>query len=235
MGPPAVKRFWRGASVVEQGEAFAVELDGRPVKTPARVPLAVPTRALADAIAAEWDAQGDTVNPRAMTLTGLANAAIDHAAPDPTMFAAGLAKFGESDLLYYCAEHPRRLAERQASAWDPLLDWARRRFNVDFALGSGVMPVAQPQATVRALALAVAAYDPFRLAALSPLVTVGGSLIAALAVAEGAIAPDAAWDAVTIDEHFQLEEWGSDGEAEKALAARHEDFDAGARLLGLLS
>ena len=230
-----MKRFWRAASVVEQSEDYAVQLDGRPVKTPARVALAVPKRALADAIAAEWNAQGDTVDPRAMALTGLANAAIDRVAPDPATFASGLAKFGESDLLYYRAERPRRLVERQSAAWDPLLAWARRRFDVDFTLGSGVMPVAQPEATKRVLAHAVAAYDPFRLAALSPLVTVGGSLIAALALVEGAIAAEAAWDAVTIDEHFQLEEWGSDGEAEKALAVRREDFDAGARLLSLLA
>ena len=205
------------------------------MKTPARALLRLPTCALAEAIAAEWDAQADTIDPRAMPLTGLANAAIDRVAPDPATFAGGLAQFGASDLLYYRAERPRRLVELQAAAWDPLLDWARRRFDVDFVLGSGVMPVDQPEATVRALAPAVAAYDPFRLAALSPLVTVGGSLIAALALAEGAVARDAAWTAVTIDEQFQLDEWGSDAEAEKALAARREDFDAGARLLDLLA
>ena len=230
-----MKRFWRAASVEEQGADFTILLDARPVKTPARVPLILPTRALADAIAAEWDAQADTVDPRAMALTGLANAAIDRVAPDPATFAAGLAQFAASDLLYYRAERPRRLVELQAAAWDPLLEWARRRFDVDFVLGSGVMPVDQPDATVRVLSLAVATYDPFRLAGLSPLVTVGGSLIAALALAEGSIARDAAWTAVTIDEQFQLDEWGSDAEAEKALATRREDFNAGARLLELLS
>jgi len=230
-----VKRFWRAASVEEQGAGYTILLDARPVKTPARALLTLPTCALAEAIAAEWDAQADTIDPRAMPLTGLANAAIDRVAPDPATFAGGLAQFGASDLLYYRAERPRRLVELQAAAWDPLLDWARRRFDVDFVLGSGVMPVDQPEATVRALAPAVAAYDPFRLAALSPLVTVGGSLIAALALAEGAVARDAAWTAVTIDEQFQLDEWGSDAEAEKALAARREDFDAGARLLDLLA
>lgn len=230
-----MKRFWRAASVEEQGAGYTILLDARPVKTPARALLTLPTCALAEAIAAEWDAQADTIDPRAMPLTGLANAAIDRVAPDPATFAGGLAQFGASDLLYYRAERPRRLVELQAAAWDPLLDWARRRFDVDFVLGSGVMPVDQPEATVRALAPAVAAYDPFRLAALSPLVTVGGSLIAALALAEGAVARDAAWTAVTIDEQFQLDEWGSDAEAEKALAARREDFDAGARLLDLLA
>ena len=230
-----MKRFWRAASVEEQGAGYTILLDARPVKTPARALLRLPTCALAEAIAAEWDAQADTIDPRAMPLTGLSNAAIDRVAPDPATFAGGLAQFGASDLLYYRAERPRRLVELQAAAWDPLLDWARRRFDVDFVLGSGVMPVDQPEATVRALAPAVAAYDPFRLAALSPLVTVGGSLIAALALAEGAVARDAAWTAVTIDEQFQLDEWGSDAEAEKALAARREDFDAGARLLDLLA
>ena len=230
-----MKRFWRAASVEEQGAGFTILLDARPVKTPARVALALPTRRLAEAIAAEWDAQKDTVDPRAMALTGLANAAIDRVAPDPATFAAGLAQFGASDLLYYRAERPRRLVEIQAAAWDPLLEWARRRFDIDFVLGSGVMPVDQPDATVRVLAHAVATYEPFRLAALSPLVTVGGSLIAALALAEGVVARDVAWTAVTIDEQFQLDEWGSDAEAEKALATRREDFEAGARLLELLS
>ena len=230
-----MKRFWRAASVEEQGAGYTILLDARPVKTPARASLTLPTCALAEAIAAEWDAQADTIDPRAMPLTGLANAAIDRVAPDPATFAGGLAQFGASDLLYYRAERPRRLVELQAAAWDPLLDWARRRFDVDFVLGSGIMPVDQPEATVRALAHAVAAYDPFRLAALSPLVTVGGSLIAALALAEGAVARDPAWTAVTIDEQFQLDEWGSDAEAEKALAVRREDFDAGARLLDLLA
>ena len=230
-----MKRFWRAASVEENGAGYTILLDARPVKTPARASLRLPTCALAEAIAAEWDAQADTIDPRAMPLTGLANAAIDRVAPDPATFAGGLAQFGASDLLYYCAEHPRRLVELQAAAWDPLLDWARRRFDVDFVLGSGIMPVDQPEATVRALAHAVAAYDPFRLAALSPLVTVGGSLIVALALAEEAVARDPAWTAVTIDEQFQLDEWGSDAEAEKALAARREDFDAGARLLDLLA
>ena len=230
-----MKRFWRAASVEEQGAGFTILLDARPVKTPARVALALPTRRLTEAIAAEWDAQKDTVDPRARALTGLANAAIDRVAPDPATFAAGLAQFGASDLLYYRAERPRRLVEIQAAAWDPLLEWARRRFDIDFVLGSGVMPVDQPEATVRALGHAVATYEPFRLAALSPLVTVGGSLIAALALAEGVVARDAAWTAVTIDEQFQLDEWGSDAEAEKALATRREDFEAGARLLELLS
>ena len=230
-----MKRFWRAASVEEQGAGFTILLDARPVKTPARVALALPTRRLAEAIAAEWDAQKDTVDPRAMALTGLANAAIDRVAPDPATFAAGLAQFGASDLLYYRAERPRRLVDLQAAAWDPLLDWARRRFDIDFVLGSGVMPVDQPDATVRALGHAVATYEPFRLAALSPLVTVGGSLIAALALAEGVVARDVAWTAVTIDEQFQLDEWGNDAEAEKALATRREDFEAGARLLELLS
>ena len=230
-----MKRFWRAASVEEQGAGFTILLDARPVKTPARVALALPTRRLAEAIAAEWDAQKDTVDPRAMALTGLANAAIDRVAPDPATFAAGLSQFGASDLLYYRAERPRRLVEIQAAAWDPLLEWARRRFDIDFVLGSGVMPVDQPDATVRTLGHAVATYEPFRLAALSPLVTVGGSLIAALALAEGVVARDAAWTAVTIDEQFQLDEWGNDAEAEKALATRREDFEAGARLLELLS
>lgn len=230
----ALKRFWASAAATARDGGWAIELDGKPVRTPAREPLVLPSQALADAIAAEWVAVGERVDPRAMPFTGIANAAIDRVAPDRVQFAAGLARYGEGDLACYRAEGPRELVARQAEQWDALLAWARRRFDVDFRTTSGILHVAQPRATVDRLAHAVAALDAFRLAALSPLVTIGGSLVAALAVAEGAIGVEAAWLAVSIDERWQLEQWGSDAEAEVALDNRRADFFAAARFLELL-
>jgi chaperone required for assembly of F1-ATPase len=229
-----VKRFWKTVDVGPEDAGWGVRLDGRPVRTPARAPLVVPTRTLADAIADEWRAGADRVDPRATPLTGLANAAIDRVAPDKPAFARGLANYAEADLACYRSEWPPDLVDRQVGSWDPLLAWARRRYDVDFSTTSGLMHVPQPSATVEHLGHAVAALDPFQLAGLSPLVTVGGSLIAALALFEKAIPPDEAWQAVSVDDRWQLEQWGSDAEAEKALDGRAHDFFAAARFLELL-
>jgi chaperone required for assembly of F1-ATPase len=229
-----VKRFWKDVAVEAEGDGWAIRLDGRPVKTPARADLRVPTIALAEAIADEWRGVEDKIDPRAMPLTGLANAAIDRVAPDRQAFADGLARYAEADLACYRAEGPRELASRQERQWDALLGWARRRYDVDFATTCGLMHVAQPSATLEQLRHAVAALDAFRLAGLSPLVTIGGSLVAALAVEERAITPDEAWAAVSIDEQWQLEQWGADPEAEAALENRRRDFFAAARFLDLL-
>jgi chaperone required for assembly of F1-ATPase len=170
-----------------------------------------------------------------MPLTGLANAAIDRIAPDPRAFASKLAEYAEGDLACYRAEGPSALAARQETSWDPLLAWARRRYDVDFVTTFGLMHVAQPPATVERLSHAVAALDPFRLAGLSPLVTIGGSLVAALAVLENAITPEEAWEAVSVDDRWQFEQWGADAEAQTAMENRRRDFLAAARFLDLLS
>jgi chaperone required for assembly of F1-ATPase len=229
-----VKRFWKHVSVAPEGDGWAIRLDDRPVKTPARAPLVVPNEKLADAIAEEWRSVEDEIDPRAMPLTGLANAAIDRVAPERQAFAGGLARYAEADLACYRSEWPPELAARQQGAWDPLLAWARRRYDVDFSTTSGLMHVPQPQATVEQLAHAVAALDPFRLAGLSPLVTIGGSLIAGLAVLDKAMTAEEAWQAVSIDERWQLEQWGADAEAKTALENREGDFFSAARFLELL-
>jgi chaperone required for assembly of F1-ATPase len=229
-----VKRFWKKAAVVGEQDGWGIALDGKPVRTPAGKPLVVPTQALAQEMAGEWNRPGETIDPREMPLTGLANAAIDVVAPDPESFAAHIAGYGESDLVCYRAEYPRKLADRQAKGWDPLLDWARRRFEVDFASSCGIVHVPQPEPTVQRLACAVSALDQYRLAGLSKLVTIGGSLVAGLAVLEGAADPDEAWRAVAIDESWQLDQWGSDEEALAALEARRRDFLEAARFLKLL-
>jgi chaperone required for assembly of F1-ATPase len=229
-----VKRFWTEVSVGREGEGWSIELDGRPVRTPARAPLVVPNEALAEAIAGEWREVGQEIDPRSMPLAGLANAAIDRVAADKDAFAAGLARYAEADLACYRADNPKALVERQTQSWDALLGWARRRFDVDFVTTSGVTHVPQPPATVERLAHAVAALDAFQLAGLSPLLTIGGSLVAALAVLERAMTADEAWDAVSLDERWQLKQWGSDAEAEAALDNRRRDFMAAARFLELL-
>ena len=229
-----MKRFYTAVTVAPVEGGFGLLLDGRPVKTPGRATLSAPSGALAEAIAAEWERQGETIAPRTMPLTGLANAAIDRIAPDPATFAAGLARYGETDLLCYRADGPPSLVARQAELWDPPLIWARGRYDVEFKVARGIVHVPQPAATVERLARTVAARDVFALAGLSPLVTVSGSLILALAVAERAITAEEAWAAASLEDRWQAEKWGADSEAAQALAARHADFAAGARLLTLL-
>jgi chaperone required for assembly of F1-ATPase len=229
-----VKRFWKDVALVEEGGSWAIGLDARLLKTPARATLLVDARPLADAIAAEWRACGEEIDPREMPLTGLANAAVDHVAPDPQRFAASLAQYAEGDLLCYRADHPAKLVAAQAAAWDPLLDWARQRFRADFNIATGIIHVPQPDATIAALTAALAPATPFQLAALSPIVTIGGSLVTALALFERAIDVDTAWTAVTVDERWQIEQWGDDDEAVASLANRRADFESAARFLELL-
>ena len=229
-----MKRFWKTVAVQQEGESWKIVLDGRPIRTPARALLLVPTLALVEAIADEWRAVDETVDPRAMPLTGLANAALDRVAADRRSFADGLARYAEADLACYRADGPRELVARQEREWDRLLLWARRRYDVDFETTSGLMHVPQPVQTIEQLRHAVSAIDAFRLAGLSPLVTIGGSLLVGLAVIEKAIPADEAWNAVSIDERWQLEQWGADSDAEAALESRRRDFFAAARFLDLL-
>lgn len=221
-----MKRFWQDVSV---GDDNGVALDGRPVRTPGRTPLLLPTRALADAVADEWRAVDGELDPRAMVLTGLANAATDRIAPDRDAFAEGLARFGESDLTCYRAETPPELAQRQAAAWDPVLDWVRARYDVHLEVASGVMHRPQPPATLARLSEVVGALDAWALAGLSPVVTTTGSLLIALMLREGALDADAGWTAANLDEDWQTERWGRDLLAEEAQANRRRDYDAGLR------
>ena len=229
-----MKRFWKEAAAVPQDGGWGIALDGRAVRTPARAALRVESEDLAKAIAAEWQAQGETIDPASMPLTGLANAAIDLASPDPAAFAAPIAAYAESDLFCYRDDRDAALQAEQAGAWNPLLAWAERRYGVEFALAQGVLPIDQPTATIAALQAAVGAQDPFRLAALAPLVTIGGSLVAGLALAEQAFDPEPLWNAVALDELYQERRWGADSEAQKARARREADWHHAARFLRLL-
>lgn len=228
-----MKRFYKLAEISGTGP-FGVTLDGRPLRTPGRLALDMPTRVLAAAIADEWNSQGDAIVPRSMPLTGLANAAIERIAPDIASFAAGLARFSETELLAYRADHPAPLVARQQAKWDPLLAWARRRYDVDFRLVTGVIHQPQPPATLARIGAAYAAFDAFRLAALNPVVTICGSAVIGLAVAEGEIDAGAAWALGHLDELWQAEQWGKDPLAEAGHAERQAELAAAVGLLRLL-
>ena len=229
-----MKRFWKTATTVPQDGGWGIALDGRPVRTPARAPLVVPSEELAEAIAAEWNAQGSDIDPAAMPMTGIANAAIDLATGDRSAFAETIAAYAQTDLLCYRDDRDAALQGEQAAAWNPLLAWAEARHGIEFALAQGVLPIDQPAATVAALREAVHALDPFRLAPLSPLVTIGGSLVAGLALVEDAFAADMLWEAVSLDELYQERRWGADSEAQKARDRRAADWGNAARFLRLL-
>lgn len=215
----ARKRFWKTVTIQPEDGGFAVLLDARRLRTPAKAPLILPSGALADLVAAEWAAQGETVNPEVMPATRAANAAIDKVTGQFSEVAALLAAYGETDLLCYRAEGPTELVAEQARAWDPLLDWSARRYGLRWAVTKGVMPASQPPETLVALAAQVARFTPFQLTAFHDLVAMSGSLVIALAVTEGHGAPDDLWAASRIDEDWQARQWGSDDEAQ-ALAAR---------------
>lgn len=229
-----MKRFWKTASVTAGDRLWGVALDGKPLRTPARAPLAVPTLALADVIAAEWNAQAEIVNPRSLPMTGLANAAIDRVAADVAGFAAGLAVFAANELLAYRAEYPPALVAHQAAGWDPWLAWAQARYGIMFTLVTGIIHRPQPPATLASIRAAYEGFDAFALAALNPVVTISGSALIGLAVAEGAMDAAAAWTTGHLDELWQAEQWGKDPLAEAGHAERQADLDAAIRLLRLL-
>lgn len=225
----AVKRFYADVTREEADGLWSIRLDGRPVRTPAREVLAVPGAALAQAIVAEWMAQGEAIAPATMPMTGFANASIDRVLPDVAGFAAGIAAYGASDLLCYRASEPADLVAEQAAAWDPLIDWARARYDVAFVITQGVMPVAQPPATLARLAGAVAALDPWLLAGVTTAVSLTGTLIGTLAYLDDATDADRLWDVASLDAVFQARQWGRDAEAEAQSALRQSQYVAATR------
>ncbi len=229
-----MKRFYRDVAVKCGDDGWHVTLDGKPVRSPARATLALPIAVLADAVAAEWDGQSETLKPATMPLTGFAYAAIDRVLPDQALFAAGLAAFAETELLCYRSEGPPALAARQAAEWDPLLAWARRRYDIDFVITTRIIHAAQPPATLARISSAFAAFDAFRLAALHPVVTICGSAVIGLAIAERQLDATAAWAAGQLDELWQAEQWGTDPLAIAAQAERQAALNTAVRLLDLL-
>jgi chaperone required for assembly of F1-ATPase len=215
--------------------AWAIALDGKPVRTPARAVLAVPSAALAAAIAAEWEAQGEEIRPATMPLTRLAATAIDRTAAQRDLVVAETANYSATDLVCYRAEHPPALAARQHAVWQPLLDWAALRYDAALAVTTGIVPAAQSSAALRALAAVVAAHDDFRLTALHTLTAACGSLVIALALSETRLDPEAAFAASQLDETFQIEAWGEDFEAAARRRAVAADIAAAARFIALLN
>lgn len=232
--PWAPRRFWAQTGVVAQAGGFGVTLDDRPLRTPARAALVVPVRPLAEAVAAEWAAQEGTVRPETMPLTRAVNSAIDRVAPDPAPLVDGIAAYGDSDLLCHRAPGPGALVARQAAAWDPLLDWAETALGARLVPVSGVMPARQPAGSLRALRCAVARHDPFALTALAEAVALSGSLVIGLALSHGHRSAPDLWRCAHVDEHWQAEKWGSDAEAEAALALRAEAFAVAGSILAML-
>lgn len=229
----AAKRFWKEAQVVEAEVGYSVALDGRAVKTPAKSPLVVPTRALAQAIADEWDAQEERVNPLTMPVTRGANAAIDKVSVQFDEVATMLLAFGDSDVLCYRADSPEGLVARQAQGWDPLLDWADTRYGARLSPRVGVIHAAQDPKALAAFEDAVRGMTAFELAAFHDLVSISGSLVLALAVSEAHLTPEAAWDLSRIDETWQEEKWGFDDEAALLAAKKRDDFFQAQRFVNL--
>ena len=213
---------------------WGVALDAKPVRTPAKHELRLPSAALAGAIAAEWDAQREDIRPATMPLTRLAATAIDRTAAQRDLVVAETAGYAETDLVCYRADHPPALAARQHAVWQPLVDWAALRYDAALAVTTGIVPTAQPLAALRAFAAIVAAQDDFRLTALHTLTAASGSLVIALALLEGRLDAAAAFAASQLDENFQIEAWGEDAEAAARRQALAADIASAARFVELL-
>jgi chaperone required for assembly of F1-ATPase len=227
------KRFWTAAEAEACDGGFTVRLDGRPVKTPAKAALVVPTLAMAQAIAAEWDAQTGEVKPATMPVTRAANSAIDKIIPQRDEVVEILAAYGQSDLLCYRATAPAALIARQAAGWDPVLDWADSVLGARLVVTAGVVHVAQPHDALERLTARVAGMTEFQLAGLHDLVAISGSLVLALAVTERRLTPDEAWALSRVDETWQIEQWGADEEAAELEAFRRVAFGEASRFYAL--
>jgi chaperone required for assembly of F1-ATPase len=234
MSIDADRRFYREAAAVAVPGGWGIALDGKRVRTPAGNPLVLQSRALAEAIAAEWAAQGAKVKPATMPMMQLASTAIDRVGPERARIAAETAAYAASDLVCYRAEEPVELAARQAAAWDPLIDWVRERFDVSLAPATGIIAVEQPPAALSALTRAVEALDDLRLTALGVATGAAGSLVIALALLEGRLTPEQATTAAQLDELYQAERWGIDREAEARRAGQAADLAQARRFLDLL-
>jgi len=218
------KRFWTDVSISETEGGFAVHLDARRVMTPGKLPLTLPTRPMAEAVAAEWAAQEGEIKPLTMSVTRAANSAIERVTPQHAQVAAMLAAYAETDLICHRADAPQALADRQGAAWDPLLAWVADTHGARLVPTVGILPADQPRQSLERLAAHVAALDAFRLTALHDLVALSGSLVIGLAVAQDHLDPETGWALSRIDEEWQIEQWGRDDEAEATAALKRQDF-----------
>jgi chaperone required for assembly of F1-ATPase len=231
------KRFYTAVTIggpEATGAGYRILLDGKTVRTPAKALLAVPTRALADAVAAEWEAQRGHIDAAAMPLTRLVNSGLDGVRGREAQVRADIAQYAASDLLCYRAPQPEQLACRQAELWDPILAWSREALGAPFVVAEGIMPVAQPEAAKAALARALADHDAFALAALHVMTTLTGSALLALAHARGRLGCEEAWVAAHVDEDWQISRWGEDEEAAARRQRRWAEMQAAGRMIALL-
>lgn len=233
--PPLPKRFYKDVTVGEAENGSSILLDGRSVRTPKKLPLVVPTHALAEAIAEEWAAQTERIDPATMPLSKLAITAIDGVTGSMDEVAADIVRFAGSDLLCYRAEAPAVLAEMQALAWDPILRWAEAATGARFLLAEGVMPVTQNREALSRFGDLIAPFGAFALTCLHVMTTLTGSAVLALAVAKGRLTAEEAWNAAHLDEDWQIARWGVDVEAAERRARRHAEMLAASRFLQLLS
>ena len=227
LGKQLPKRFYKDAAVVDgEGGSFVVALDGKPVRTPSRQPLGVPHRVLAEAIAAEWQAQGEKIDPATMPLTRMVNTAIDGVSAAQEEVFEEILRYGGSDLLCYRADAPEGLVARESELWDPYLDWASS-MGARLVLSEGIVHVEQPPESIRAIATLLRRYaTPLQLTALHTITSLTGSLILALALAEGQGEPSEIWAAAHVDEDYNIAQWGEDHEAAERRAKRLLDFEA---------
>lgn len=228
------RRFWTETAIAQDDEGWQVLLDGRRLRSPAKAALILPNAAVAEAVRAEWDAQEGEIDPASMPLTRAANATIDKVIPQQEAVARMLAAYGGTDLVCYRAEGPPALIARQAEQWDPLLEWASEHYGARLRQTCGVMPVMQERAALEALAAPLFAADPFTLTALHDLITLPGSLVIGLAVAQGRLDLDQGWAAGRVDAAWQEEQWGQDDEAAAFDASRRAQFSDAYRLLTLV-
>lgn len=227
------KRFWKDVDIAPVDGGFAVTLDGRRVRTPGKAAMVLPTRAVAQAVAAEWRAQEGVVRPAGMPATRTVNSAIDTVGVHRAAIVDDLAGYGGTDLVCYRAEEPEELRARQAAGWDPLIAWVGQRYGARLNVGTGIVPVEQPPEALAALRAEVARQGDFELAAFHDLVALSGSLVIALAVIDGARSPEEAWDLSRIDEDWQIAQWGADEDAAEMAREKRAAFVHAARFHAL--
>jgi chaperone required for assembly of F1-ATPase len=227
-----MKRFYKSVSVAPVDGGFGVLLDGKPVQTPGRNQLALPTQKLAEAIAAEWRGQGEEVIATTMPLLRLANTVIDGVAKNRDAVIDAVLRFGENDLLCYRAHQPLELAARQRAGWDPLLAWAQQKFGAQMTVAEGLTHVDQPPQALAALRRALEGFDAFTLGGLHVIASITGSTVLALAVADGEVSAPQAFLLSRIDEAYQAEKWGEDAQAAKRATALAHELDKAVELIG---
>jgi chaperone required for assembly of F1-ATPase len=231
---PKRKRFYAKAGAVEGDGGFVITLDDKPIRTPSGRQVVVPVRAIADAVVAEWEAQQEFIDPLTMPMTRFANSVVDAVIGRVDAVTEDMAKYFETDLLFYRAGHPEGLVKREAALWDPLLFWAADTLGAHFILAEGIVHVRQPEPAIAA-ARAALPDDPWSIAALHVITTLTGSALLALALLRGVVDPDAAWAAAHVDEDWNIEKWGVDEEVAAKRASRLVDFEAAARILRALN